>query len=216
MKLQADKNRTERVFQVGDWVYLKLQLYIQKSIATRANPKLAFKFYGPFQVIKKIGSVAYELKLPETASVHPVFHVSQLKYAVGQQVPSSPVLPSTPEELTVPEAILKNRQVRKGSSLVTQILVKWSGIDEEMATWEDKNELQAKFPEAAVWGQTVFEEGKNVTTRRVRKWRQRRDHAACKREEARLTEEESGRPLLRRSTRQIRSNTRVTGAEWTK
>lgn len=42
MKRQADKHRTERVFQVGEFVYLKLQHYMQSSIATHANQILAF------------------------------------------------------------------------------------------------------------------------------------------------------------------------------
>ena len=78
------QKQVEREFKVGDWVYLKLWSYIQKSFATKANPKLAFKFYGPYKILRRIGMVAYELQLPATSSVHPVFHISQLKYAVGQ------------------------------------------------------------------------------------------------------------------------------------
>lgn len=47
MKHQADKHRQERQFQVGDWVYLKLQPHIQRSVAQRANHKLSYKFFGP-------------------------------------------------------------------------------------------------------------------------------------------------------------------------
>jgi hypothetical protein len=36
-KFQADKGRTERVFDIGDWVFLKLQPYVQSSLAPRAN-----------------------------------------------------------------------------------------------------------------------------------------------------------------------------------
>jgi hypothetical protein len=61
MKMQADKNRTERSFSVGAWVYIKLQPYIQTSVASHANQKLSFRFFGPYQIIEKIGSVAYKL-----------------------------------------------------------------------------------------------------------------------------------------------------------
>ena len=76
MKTHADKSRSERQFAVGDWVYLKLQPYVQASLAQRANQKLAFKFFGPFQVIARVGDVAYKLKLSEDLAIHPVFHVS--------------------------------------------------------------------------------------------------------------------------------------------
>jgi hypothetical protein len=45
MKKQADKNRSERVFAVNDWVYLRLQPYVQSLVSTRANHKLSFKFF---------------------------------------------------------------------------------------------------------------------------------------------------------------------------
>jgi hypothetical protein len=48
MKLVADKKHTEQVFAVGDWLFLKMQPYVQKSLATPANPKLAFCYFGPF------------------------------------------------------------------------------------------------------------------------------------------------------------------------
>ena len=43
MKSQADKNRTEREFLVGDQVYLKLQPYVQSSVTPRSNMKLCYK-----------------------------------------------------------------------------------------------------------------------------------------------------------------------------
>ncbi|CAN0885651.1 hypothetical protein LINGRAHAP2_LOCUS15178 [Linum grandiflorum] len=74
-------------------VYLKLHPYKQKSVAQRKNQKLAPRFYGPFLVLKKVGAVACELQLPASANVHPVFHVSLLKKAVGDQSIVSTQLP---------------------------------------------------------------------------------------------------------------------------
>uniref|UniRef100_A0A453T401 Integrase catalytic domain-containing protein n=1 Tax=Aegilops tauschii subsp. strangulata TaxID=200361 RepID=A0A453T401_AEGTS len=82
MKDQADKKRSFRTFEVGDTVYLMLQPYIQSSVASRANQKLAYKFYGPFPIIDKINEVAYKLQLPPQATVHPVFHVSLPRQAL--------------------------------------------------------------------------------------------------------------------------------------
>lgn len=59
MKQQADKVRSNRVFQVGDWVWLKLQPYMQQLVTSRVNHKLASKFYGSFQIVAAIGVVAY-------------------------------------------------------------------------------------------------------------------------------------------------------------
>jgi hypothetical protein len=99
MKSQADKKRSERVFSVGDKVFLKLQPYLQSSVLRRANHKLAFKFFGPFQVTERIGEVAYKLELPSTSRVHPVFHVSQLKPCLGPGQQALPHLPSVDDVL---------------------------------------------------------------------------------------------------------------------
>ena len=76
MKHMADKNRTERSFNVGEQVFLKLQPYVQSSVVHRANHKLAFKYFGPYTIVDKIGEVAYKLELPPDSRIHQVFHVS--------------------------------------------------------------------------------------------------------------------------------------------
>jgi hypothetical protein len=50
MRRQANKHRSERSFNVGDMVFLKLQPYVQAFVARRAHHKLSFKFFRPFRV----------------------------------------------------------------------------------------------------------------------------------------------------------------------
>jgi hypothetical protein len=163
MKRQADQKRSERSFNVGDQVYLKLHPYVQSSVATRSNQKLAFKFFGPYTVLQRIGSVAYRLQLPEHATIHPVFHVSQLKASVGRQHSVIPVLPSADHVLQVPVQLLDRRLIQRGGAMVAQVKTRWSGLDPTLATWEDAEALKAKFPHAPAWGQAVSEEEGNVS-----------------------------------------------------
>lgn len=84
MKKYVDVKCREVSFEVGDMVYLKLQPYQQKSLAKKECEKLSPKFFGPYEIIEKIGEVAYRLRLPPSTTIHNVFHVSQLKKVVGE------------------------------------------------------------------------------------------------------------------------------------
>ncbi|KAG8087040.1 hypothetical protein GUJ93_ZPchr0010g8809 [Zizania palustris] len=166
MKQQADQHRSFRSFQVGDAVYLKLQPYAQSSVANRPYPKLSFKYFGPFEIISRVGAVAYKLKLPDDSLIHPVFHVSQLKHFVPSNVPVFAKLPS-PVELDVaelvPTTILDRRLVKKGSTAQVQILVTWGSLPPACATWEDYYVLQKRFPSARIWEEDRARGGGNVT-----------------------------------------------------
>lgn len=83
MKRYADLKRKDETFEVGEWVYLKLQPYRQMTMAQRQSLKLSPCYYGPFQVTQRIEEVAFRLELPPTSSIHPVFHISQLKRKLG-------------------------------------------------------------------------------------------------------------------------------------
>ena len=66
-------------FEVGDHVFLKV---IPKRGVVRfgKREKLSPRFVGPFEILERMGTVAYRLALPPSmSSVHEVFHVSMLR-----------------------------------------------------------------------------------------------------------------------------------------
>ncbi|XP_026436201.1 uncharacterized protein LOC113334072 [Papaver somniferum] len=149
MKIFADKKRTDRSFEVGDYIFLKMQPYRQSSMDLRRNLKLSIRYYGPFQVTHRIGKVAYRLALPATSKIHPVFHVSQLKKKIGLSAPTIPTLPLTDAEgeiILTPVATLNFRQDFRQDSMVPQVLIQWSHTSPEDATWKDVDNVTAHFP----------------------------------------------------------------------
>jgi len=149
MKMQGDQHRSDRQLEVGDWVYVKLQPYRQNSVAVRLNQKLGPKFFGPFHILARVGSVAYRLQLPAQAKIHPVFHISLLKKYVGVCPSELGAVPEV-DELGMlaaePVAILARRLGKKGNKAVVYLLVQWSNRPKEEATWELYSDIEAKFP----------------------------------------------------------------------
>lgn len=162
MKHQADKKRSDGVFQPGDSVFIKLQPYIQSSVALRAHHKLLFKFYGPFRVLERVGSSAYRLQLPPSSKIHPVLHVSQLKKALGPHCQVQFELPPVDSHLAIPVCVLQRRFRQDGARAIPQGLIQWSDQAKPLATWEDLEELRQRFPRVPAWGQAGFQERGNV------------------------------------------------------
>jgi ribosomal protein L21E len=145
MKRYADLKRSEREFEVGQMVYLRLQPYRQQSVTTKRSLKLSPRFYGPFQIVRKVGKVAYELDLPVTARIHPVFHVSQLKLKLGSMNSLLPKLPPVDVHgvfQSEPLKILARRCKKQGTRAITEILVQWVGQSVDDASWEELFALQ--------------------------------------------------------------------------
>jgi hypothetical protein len=128
----------------------------------RINQKLAARFYGPFKIIERIGAVAYKLQLPEQSKIHPIFHVSLLKKAVGKyHVPNE--LPKDLEvimdEEIYPVRVLGTRIIMKNGSSVPQSLIQWKDKTIDDVTWEDDVVIRGQFPEFNLEDKVLIEEG---------------------------------------------------------
>ena len=137
MKARADMKRRELEFQIGDFVYVKLQPYRQHSVALRTNQKLSMRYFGPFKVLDRIGKVAYKLELPPTAKIHPVFHISVLKKCIGAPTTTTIPTPLLIDDIGVqlhPQLVLGHRMIKKNDRWHEEVLIKWQSLPSEEAT----------------------------------------------------------------------------------
>ena len=161
MKKIYDQHHQEREFKVGDWVYLRLQPYRQMSVAVRKHLKLSPRFYGPYQILEKMGVVSYKLNLPSGSKIHPIFHVSLLKKQVETTVVVQNMLlymdNAKGKVLPRPKVALKYR-TKKG---ITKVLVHWEGLSPVDSTWKNFNDIQLQFPSFVLEDKDNFK-GKGV------------------------------------------------------
>ncbi|GJS76205.1 retrotransposon-related protein [Tanacetum coccineum] len=145
----ANKNRTDRSFDVGTWVFLKLQPHRQVTVRQGQYHKLSSKYFGPFQIIEQIGKVAYKLQLPSHSLIHPVFHISQLKECKGDvnTMVTLHVCDNNGQLSVVPVAILEKRLGKVNNKPKVFVLVQCSNRDKEESTWERFNDLMSRFPQ---------------------------------------------------------------------
>ena len=173
MRSLANAHRLDRTFQVGDWVWLKLQPYRQVSVRGRGSPKLAKRFHGPFKVQRIINKVAYELLLPPSAKIHPVFHVSKLKPFHGnppsQMVELDPAVTGTLVEQQ-PQTSLAFRMLQTKHGPKRQVLIQWEGTSPLEASWEDIETIEERYPHYNLGDKIVLEElGNDTSTKEATK-----------------------------------------------
>lgn len=144
MKKYADAHRRPLAFKVGDMVLLKLTPQIWKKISSKAVHRgLVPKYDGPFEVLKKVGAVAYRLKLPDRLKVHPTFHVSYLKPfqqelldAGRKQAKRAPPVIRKQFDKDVEKILAHKTEGMSKKNRRTDYLVHWKGEDEVDASWE--------------------------------------------------------------------------------
>ncbi|GJV12681.1 hypothetical protein Tco_1354222 [Tanacetum coccineum] len=108
----------------------------QVTMRKSSYNKMSSKYYWPFQIIKKVGQVTYELEWHASSQIHKVFHVTQLKKCTHPVVTSGALLDCDTKGLLIKTlvAILERRLGKLKNSPVMYVLVQWSGDSVDDAT----------------------------------------------------------------------------------
>ncbi|KZV27225.1 hypothetical protein F511_04678 [Dorcoceras hygrometricum] len=162
MVKHSNVHRRDVSFSVGDMVYVKLRPHRQQSVCKRVYQKLSPRYYGPFEILQRIGAVAYKVQLPPTSRIHPVFHASCLKKAVGNSAVVQTLPKGLETDLTMefePEKVVAERCKRVGQEQVPQILIHWKGRKTEEDTWEDITAFTSQFPDFNLGDKVAPESG---------------------------------------------------------
>ncbi|KAM2604677.1 hypothetical protein TB2_033558 [Malus domestica] len=146
----ADKHATDRVYDVGNLVFLKLSPW-RGVVRFGKKGKLSPRYIGPYEITERVDEVAYRLKLPpELSKVHNVFHVSMLRHYVSDH---SHVIPPQPLEINPnltydeePVTILDWKDKVLRNKTVSLVKVLWRNHLVEEATWETKDRIREMYP----------------------------------------------------------------------
>ena len=146
-KSYADLKRSSREFKIGDKAFLRVKPKCS-SLKLGKYKKLAYRYCGPFKILKRIGEQAYELALPPHLHVHNVFHVSLLKQYIADPshtLNEDTILVSQEEFQMEPEQVLEIRDRELHHKRIQEALVQWKGYPVEDASWEDWDHLVTQF-----------------------------------------------------------------------
>ena len=149
-KSYADKRRSPLEFAVGDHVFLKVAP-MKGVMRFGKKGKLSPRFIGPFEILDRVGTVAYRLALPPSLSaVHSVFHVSMLRRYLADPshvIDHEPVvLDANMSYEETPVKILASEQKVLRNKTIGLVKVLWRNQVSEEATWEREEEMRDKYP----------------------------------------------------------------------
>jgi hypothetical protein len=148
-KVYDDKNRTAREFKVGEHVLLKVNPN-KSSLKLGSCTKLVAKLCGPFEILEKIGSVAYTLALHVSMNVHNVFHVALLnKYLhdPNHVIDWHLIQVEIEGDFQVhPMRILEKKFKMLWIRVIELVKVQWTCYGPKDATWEHEVSMRVEYP----------------------------------------------------------------------
>lgn len=143
----ANQHRKDEEFEEGQQVLLSTS---DLRLRSRITPKFSSAWIGPFTIKRKLSPLNYELELPSSLSIHPVFHISKLRQyqsserfdvlrpSIADRPP--PEIVGKEEQFEV-EAIRDHRLAKWRGKMYKQYLVKWKGYPDYENTWEWEDSL---------------------------------------------------------------------------
>ncbi|XP_022927109.1 uncharacterized protein LOC111434046 [Cucurbita moschata] len=150
-KSYADVRRRDLEFEVGDKVFLKVAP-MKGVLRFRCKGKLSQRFIGLFEILERVGQVAYQLALPRVLSgVHNVFHVSMLRlyiYDPSHVIDFKPLrldkgLNYEEEPVQIVDREVKTLRNRE----IALVKVLWRNHQLEEVTWEREEKMMSKYPQ---------------------------------------------------------------------
>ncbi|GJR14027.1 putative reverse transcriptase domain-containing protein [Tanacetum coccineum] len=148
-KSYADKRRKTQVFSIGDYVLLKVSPW-KGVVCFGKKGKLAPRFVGPFEIIEKIGPIAYRLDFPkELDGVHDTFHVSNLKKCLDDptlQVPLDEIqVDAKLNFMEEPGEILEREFKKLKHSSIAIVKVRWNSKHGPEFMWEREDQMKLRY-----------------------------------------------------------------------
>ncbi|KAL0378600.1 UNVERIFIED_CONTAM: Retrovirus-related Pol polyprotein from transposon [Sesamum radiatum] len=149
-KSYVDKHRREMEYEVGDKVFLKVSPW-KGILRFGRQGKLSPRYIGPYEIIERIGPLAYRLALPmELSQIHDVFHVSMLRRyrSDPSHVIHEPEIEISEELAYVEEPTeILDRSIRKlRNKEIPMVKVRWTHHSPREATWEVEAHMKEKYP----------------------------------------------------------------------
>ncbi|GKB52717.1 putative reverse transcriptase domain-containing protein [Tanacetum coccineum] len=148
-KIYADKRRKPIEFSVGDHVLLKVSP-LKGLVHFGKKGKLAPRFVGPFEIVEKVGLVAYRLRLPvELDGVHDTFHVLNLNKCFADptlQVPLDEIqVDAKLNFVEEPMEILEREFKKLKWSRIAIVKIRWNSKRVPEFTWECEDQMRLKY-----------------------------------------------------------------------
>ncbi|GJY62915.1 putative reverse transcriptase domain-containing protein [Tanacetum coccineum] len=138
--------------EVGEGNYVLLKVSPWKGVVRFGKKgKLAPRFVGLFEIIEKVGPVAYRLDLPkELNGVHDTFHVSNLKKCLADptlQVPLDEIRVDAKLNFVEEQMKILEREFKKlKHSRIAIVKVRWNSKRVSEFTWEREDQMKLKYP----------------------------------------------------------------------